>query len=440
MSKSAAVRARAARVVAQMVTRGRTLDVALAAEETGSAQERGLLRALCYDSVRWYLRLNFILDRLLTRGARSLKPDVHALAIVGLCQLLHTDIPAHAAVAETVNATRVLGEPKAAGLINALLRRCQRERRKLSDEADRDLASRTAHPRWLVDAFSADWHSAAEDLLNANNQRPPFWLRVNRLRSSGAEYAAALQAKGLQIAARVFDDEALMLEEAVNPRELPGFEEGLVSIQDAAAHLAARLLDSRPGERALDACAAPGGKACHVLELQPRLAELVALDISPQRLQRVEENLQRLQLRATLREGDAEKPQEWWDGKPFDRILLDVPCSATGVIRRHPDIKLLRRAEDIAALARRQTSLLEALWPLLAPGGRLVYATCSTLTAENAAVINPFLENHPDARDITAPAVRALGLEPAAGPGHRIAPGSGGMDGFYYACLEKGKG
>jgi 16S rRNA (cytosine967-C5)-methyltransferase len=440
MSKSAAVRARAARVVSQIVTRGRTLDAALAAEETGTAQERGLLRALCYDSVRWYLRLEIILERLLTRGGSTLKPEVHALAIVGLCQLLHTDIPAHAAVDETVNATRVLGEPKAAGLINALLRRCQREGGKLGEEVDRDLARRTAHPQWLVDAFVADWQRAADDVLNANNQHPPFWLRVNRLRTSGVDYSTALEARGLRIAARAFADEALMLEEAVNPRELPGFEAGLISIQDAAAQLAARLLGSRPGERVLDACAAPGGKACHVLELQPQVSELVALDVSTSRLRRVEENLSRLQLRATLTEGDASKPDAWWDGKAFDRILLDVPCSATGVIRRHPDIKLLRRPEDISAFARRQADLLAALWPLLAPGGRVVYATCSTLTAENAAVVDAFLERHPDASDATASEVRALGLSPTAGCGYRIAPGSGGMDGFYYACLDKGKG
>lgn len=440
MSKSAAVRARAARVVSQIATRGRSLDVALAAEETGTPQERGLLRALSYDSVRWYLRLDFILQRLLTRGTSSLKPDIHALAIVGLCQLLHMDIPAHAAVDETVNATRLLGEPKAAGLINALLRRCQREGRRIGDEADRNVATCSAHPRWLVDALAADWQAAARDVLTANNQRPPFWLRVNRLRGSGGDYAAALESAGLRIAARAFDDEALMLEEAVNPRELPGFEEGRVSVQDAAAQLAARLLAAERGERVLDACAAPGGKACHVLELQPGISELVALDVSARRLQRVEENLGRLQLRATLKEGDAGKPEAWWDGQAFDRILLDVPCSATGVIRRHPDIKLLRRAEDIPAFARRQADMLAALWPLLRPGGRLVYATCSTLTAENAAVVGAFLERHPQARDVTKQAVQALGLESGAGPGHRIAPGRGGMDGFYYACLEEDKG
>lgn len=438
MSQSAAVRARAARVVEQIVTRGRTLDAAIAAEEAGNAQERGLLRALAYDSMRWYVRLEFILHRLLTPGTK-LKPEIHALAIVGLCQLLHTSIPAHAAVDETVNAARLLREPKAAGLINAVLRRCQREGSRLAEQADRKLAVRVAHPQWLVDALAADWGDAAVAVLEANNQHPPFWLRVNRLRGSGASYVAALEAAGLRIAARRFDNEALMLENALNPRELPGFDDGLVSVQDAAAQLAARLLGAERGERVLDACAAPGGKACHILELQPSV-ELLALDISSERLQRVEENLRRLQLRATLQTGDAAHPEAWWDGRPFDRILLDVPCSATGVIRRHPDIKLLRRAEDIPALARRQADLLEGVWPLLAPGGRLVYATCSALTAENAGVIGAFLQRHSDARDVTEAQILALGLAPGAGPGHRIAPGSGGMDGFYYACLEKDKG
>lgn len=423
----------------------------LAAESSGTPQERGLLRSLCYDSIRWYIRLDALLKRLLARPNQPLTPELHALAIVGLCQLLHTDVPAHAAVDETVNATRLLQQPRAAGLVNAILRRWQREGAKLAAGIDRDTALRTAHPRWLVDRLAADWPANAagpnfEQILAANNQRPPFWLRVNRLRCSGAAYREQMQAKGLEVVDSSDDDHTLRLSRAVDVNELPGFAEGLVSVQDAAAQLAAPLLAPRAGERILDACAAPGGKTCHLLELQPNLQELVAVDVSKERLARVQENLQRLGLTATTIAGDAAEPSNWWDGREFDRILLDVPCSATGVIRRHPDIKLLRRSEDIGALAERQRQLLVRAWPMLKPGGRLVYASCSVLRAETTAVVAAFLRSTEQARDATADALSAFGApgidvsDRKAAAGHAIATGTAGMDGFYYACLEKIRG
>ena len=406
--------------------RGRSLDAALTIDPQATRQERGLLRALTYDSIRWYLRLDALLDRLLARPGQKLEPDVRALAIVGLCQLLYTEIPAHAAVAETVEATRHLGHARAAGFINAVLRRCQREHAQLGAQIDRDVAVRTAHPRWLVDALEADWGEQAEAVLAANNQRPPFWVRVNRRRTTGAQYRARLAASGMAVANSMYDDEALLLADAVDVADLPGFADGDVSIQDAAAQLGARLLAPEPGERILDACAAPGGKTGHLLELQPELAELVAVDVSSERLTRIADNLHRLGLSATLAAGDATEPAGWWDGRPFQRILLDVPCSATGVIRRHPDIKLLRRRDDIAALAARQLQLLRAVWALLAPGGRLVYASCSALQAETVAVVEAFKATDAQARE----AIAAV----------RIAAGTAGMDGFYYACLEKTEG
>lgn len=406
--------------------RGRSLDAALTFDPQATRQERGLLRALTYDSIRWYLRLDALLDRLLARPGQKLEPDVRALAIVGLCQLLYTEIPAHAAVAETVEAARHLGHARASGFINAILRRCQREHEQLGAQIDRDVAVRTAHPRWLVDALEADWGEQAEALLAANNQRPPFWVRVNRRRMSGAQYRARLAASGIAVANSMYDDEALLLADAVDVADLPGFADGDVSIQDAAAQLGARLVAPEPGERILDACAAPGGKTGHLLELQPELAELVAVDVSSERLTRIADNLQRLGLSATLAAGDATEPAGWWDGRPFQRILLDVPCSATGVIRRHPDIKLLRRRDDIAALAARQLQLLRAVWALLAPGGRLVYASCSALQAETVAVVEAFKATDAGARETSAAV--------------RIAAGTAGMDGFYYACLEKPEG
>lgn len=441
MSAPAAARAKAAQIVADVALRGRSLDAALSFDGDFTRQDRGLIRALSYDSIRWYLRLDAVLELLLARPRGDLDPDVRALAIVGLCQLLHTDIPAHAAVAETVNATRHLaGAARVSGFINAILRRCQRERASLCAQVDRDLARRTAHPRWLVEALRSDWGPQADDILAANNQHPPFWVRVNRLRMSGSQYRARLSAEGVVIADGRFDDETLLLAEATDVKQLPGFAAGEVSVQDAAAQLAARALAPAAGERILDACAAPGGKTGHLLELQPALEELVAIDVSAGRLARVEDNLARLGLHATLLAADAADPQSWWDGQPFDRILLDVPCSATGVIRRHPDIKLLRRAQDIPELAGRQSQLLHRLWPLLTPGGRLLYASCSALRAETTAVIAAFMTVYPDARECTREALAPLGLTVEAGCGHRIAAGTAGMDGFYYACLEKAKG
>jgi 16S rRNA (cytosine967-C5)-methyltransferase len=457
MSASARVRARAARIVAEVASHGRSLDGLIIDDASASRQERGLLRSLCYDSIRWYIRLDAMLDRLLTRPGQKLEPELRALAIVGLCQLLHTDIPAHAAVTETVNAARLLGRPRAAGMINAILRRVQRERLTLSADLDRRVALRTAHPYWFVDRLREDWGAQSEAILRANNERPPFWVRVNRLRSTGADYRKRLEAHGFAVGANMFDDEALLLERAVDVNELPGFAAGEASVQDAAAQLAARLVDPHAGERVLDACAAPGGKTGHLLELAPGLAELAAIDVSEHRLQRVEQNLRRLALRATLVQADATEPLSWFDGRLFDRILIDAPCSGTGVIRRHPDIKLLRRPADIAPLATRQLQLLRGLWPLLAPGGRLVYASCSVLRAETTAVAGEFLASQPAVRDITAQCVAATGQLThvdvgtvdlvgnsdrlsTSDLGLRIAAGTGGMDGFYYACFEKDKG
>jgi 16S rRNA (cytosine967-C5)-methyltransferase len=373
----------------------------------------------------------------LTRPGQRLAPELHSLAIVGLCQLFYSDIPSHAAVAETVNATRAIGEPRASGFLNAILRRALREQVQLGESVDADIAVRTAHPAWLVNALTRDWPDSVASTLDANNQRPPFWIRVNRLRITGAEYRERLSAQGIGVIANGVSPETLLLDRAVDVHELPGFDAGLVSVQDAAAQLAAQFVNPQRGERILDACCAPGGKTCHLLELQPELEELVAVDVSAARLERVAENLSRLGLQATLKAGDAAEPAAWWNGQPFDRILLDVPCSATGVIRRHPDIKLLRRPQDIVTLAHRQGSLLASLWPLLKPGGRLVYASCSALRAENEAVVAGLLKSEPTAREMTAGLAAQLGLPPVSGSGYPIAAGTAAMDGFYYACLEK---
>jgi 16S rRNA (cytosine967-C5)-methyltransferase len=358
--------------------------------------------------------------------------------MVGLYQLLHTDIAAHAAVAETVEAARSLDLNRATGLLNAILRRCQREAEAIKQSVDADVAARTAHPEWLVNQLQRDWPAQYESILNANNQHPPFWLRVNTQRISRDEYRERLAAQGLTAEVSIYAPEALLLPQAVEVLSLPGFSEGWVSVQDAAAQLAAHFVDAQPGERVLDACAAPGGKTCHILERQPALKEMVAIDVSSTRLRRVYGNLTRLGQEATLITADASDPQSWWNGNRFDRILLDAPCSATGVIRRHPDIKLLRRASDIVKLAERQRDMLEAVWPMLVPGGRLVYASCSALKAENSNNVAAFLAHHPEARDITRITAQRLGLTDASDEtGLAIHAGQGGLDGFYYASLHK---
>lgn len=446
MSTPAEIRAQAAILLMQVVDEGRSLD-ALLENRSDAPQERGLLRSLSYGSVRWYWRLLAVLTKLCSQPPEDLQPEVRALALVGLYQLLHTDIAAHAAVAETVEAARALKLNRATGLLNAILRRCQRESEKLTVGVDEDPSQRFAHPRWLVTHLHHDWPTKAESILQANNEHPPFWLRVNTRHHTRDAYRELLMGQGLQSTVSEYAPEAVLLPQAVEVFSLPGFKEGWVSVQDAAAQLAAHLLSVEPEQRVLDACAAPGGKTCHVLEMQPALKEMVALDVSGERMKRVRGNLKRLDMEATLIVGSAADPEAWWDGVPFERILLDVPCSATGVIRRHPDIKVLRRDEDITHFSLRQADMLRRMWPLLAPGGRLVYASCSALRAENADVISAFLDSQNDARDITAEVLARFGspqlsmgepnLPGAKQVGWAIPAGTEGMDGFYYACLQK---
>jgi 16S rRNA (cytosine967-C5)-methyltransferase len=433
----AQLRAAAASLVAAILHEGRSLDDLLANDpDTGSA--RGLKRSLAYGTLRWHFRLDAILRRLADRSPDRMPPTLRAVIEVGLFQLLSGETAAHAAVAETVNATRELGHARAAGFVNAVLRRFQRERDAVLAAVDTDVAVRTAHPAWLVAMLERERPDAALAILEANNEHPPMWLRVNRRRSTVDDYAALLAAAGFKVERHPTAPDALRIEPAADVRQLPGFTEGKVSVQDAAAQLAVELLAPRAGERILDACAAPGGKTCHVLERVDGPCRVTALDVSDARLGRVRESLARLGLEAEVLAGDAGDPGGWWDGRPYDRILLDVPCSATGVIRRHPDIKVLRRARDIPALARRQGELLRAAWRLLAPGGTLLYTSCSVLRAENEAVVGTFLGSTPEAIDRTAEATQGWPARPAgAGPGYQVRPGEAGMDGFYYACLTK---
>ncbi len=431
MSAVADPRAQAARALAKIVA-GQSLRAGFAAVSIHlhDARDRALLSALLYDGARWWLRFDVALSGLLERPLRDADADIRALLVLGLVQLEILCLPEYAAVAATVEASRALGKPGFAGLINAVLRRWLRERDARIAQLDRDLATRSAHPHWLIDAIATDWPEQLHTVLEANNAPAPLSLRVNRRRTSRADFAAQLHCAGVDCIAPAQFADALILAESRDVTALPGYAQGLFSVQDAAAQCAAALLDVRDGQRVLDACAAPGGKSAHILECAD--VDLLALDSDARRLPRLRENLERLGFAALVRAGDAAEPASWWDGRAFARILLDAPCSASGIIRRQPDVKLHRRASDIAALVATQTRLLEALWPMLAPGGRLVYATCSILAGENALPLAGFLARHADA----CAAAPALGWH-AAGVGEQNLPGEGGADGFFYAVLEK---
>jgi 16S rRNA (cytosine967-C5)-methyltransferase len=425
-------RALAAQALSRIVDDGVSLRVAFAAFSTklNDARDRALLSALLHAGARWWHRFDAALEGLLEHSLHERESQVHALLLLGLVQLEILGLPEYAAVAATVEATRALGKAKFANLANAILRRWLRERDARNAALDADIATRSAHPQWLIQAITTDWPGHAEAILTANNAQAPLWLRVNGRRAACAELAARFAVEGIATETVAALPHALVLAQSLDVTRLPGYDEGWFSVQDGAAQRAAELLDARDGMRVLDACAAPGGKAAHILENAD--VNLLALDRDPQRLPRMQDNLARLGLRAEARVGDAGDPSSWWDGRPFQRILLDAPCSATGIIRRQPDVKLHRRATDIGALAQQQARLLDALWPMLAPGGRLVYATCSLLVAENAAAIGGFLARHAGAK-VQAP---AIGWHPA-GAGVQNLPGEGGMDGFFYAIVDK---
>jgi len=428
----------AARVLSRVLQDGQSLTAALdnAFPSIESSKDRAFIQALCYGVCRQYHRLDFILSQLLDKPLKD--TDVKALALVGLYQLKFMRVKPHAAVSETVLAARK--KPWAKSLINAVLRTYLREQEGLEHKADKCQVAALSHPDWLIKQIEQDWPEQALNIFLENNQQPPMVLRVNLAKTSREDYLQLLVGQDIAAEAVSFCLSAIRLDKPVPVDMLPGFSDGLVSVQDTAAQLAAGLLDVRPGHRVLDVCAAPGGKTAHILESQPQLKELVAVDIDESRMQRVNENLQRLDLHATLVVGDAANPASWWDGKPFDRILLDAPCSALGVIRRHPDIKLLRRAEDIGQLQALQKNILQAVWPLLAPGGLMLYATCSILKQENEQQVQAFLAEHGDAVELPLFPSSSLGTTDwgiNGVCGRQILTGESAMDGFYYACISK---
>jgi 16S rRNA (cytosine967-C5)-methyltransferase len=429
-------RAMAAQVVSEVLHTGRSLTVALEHALATPAEtplaHAALIQEMAYGTLRWAIALQALLLAFLKKPLKQKDQDIHALLLVGLYQLTHMQVAPHAAVTETVSAASALGKVWAKDLVNAVLRNFLRM--PPAERADLLRAPHLAHshPAWLLQHLRAAWPDDWPAICSANNARPPMTLRVNRLKTTRADYLVALTGRGMPATTVAYTDDGLTLAQPVPVAALPGFHTGQVSVQDGAAQLAAMLLDAQPGEQILDACAAPGGKTCHILERTPSV-RLVAVDHDAQRMERVRQNLTRLELSATLIIGDAATPNDWWQGPVFDRILLDAPCSATGVIRRHPDIKHHRTEQDLVELQGTQARILDALWPWLAPGGKLLYVTCSILPMENEHQMRDFLLRHRDAAAVPL----ALPWAHATGHGYQILPGESGMDGFYYACARK---
>jgi len=422
-------------MVFHVLDRGESLNSLLRPQlvKLSDPRQRALAQELTFGTLRCCYRLEAVLKRLLKKPLKKKDRDVHALLLVGLYQLLFLEMPPHAAVSETVGVVRQLGKEWAAGLVNGVLRNAQRQASELLEAVDGAASARWSHPDWWIKRLQQDWPQDWQQILEANNQRPPMVLRVNVSRTDRSAYLQLLKQAGIPAKPSPFPDTAIQLEEPVVVDNLPGFSAGLVSVQDGAAQLSTSLLKLESGQRVLDACAAPGGKTGHMLESVPDLKALIAIDSNERRLIKVAENLQRLQFNTELLAADAGDPGSWWDGEPFDRILLDAPCSASGVVRRHPDIKLLRQAGDLLTLSQQQQRLLNALWPLLASGGILLYVTCSVFKQENSDTLRAFLDGHHDAVELPlrVPWGKALPV------GRQLLPGDQGMDGFYFARLTK---
>ncbi|HTM63124.1 MAG TPA: 16S rRNA (cytosine(967)-C(5))-methyltransferase RsmB [Gammaproteobacteria bacterium] len=395
-------------------------------------RDKAFVQALSYGVCRFYPRLDVILSHLMTKPMKAKDSDVHALMMAGIYQLMDMHTPEHAAVSETVNAVEGLKKPWARGLVNAVLREYLRQKDKLQQVIDADEEAAYAHPLWWIAAVRKAWPEQWQEVLHANNIHPPFSLRVNQQHGDAADYIKLLNDHDLAASLIQNTRQGIILDKPIPAEQLPGFSEGKVTVQDGAAQLAANLMQLEKGQNILDACAAPGGKLTHILEIEPTV-NVTAVEKDESRIKSISENLQRLNQQAELICADAGNISSWWNGKPFDRILLDAPCSASGVIRRHPDIKLLRQSADIRSLASEQTRILDGLWEALALNGLLVYATCSVFPEENSNIIEKFLSTHPDAKEEIIDSDWGVKCK----HGRQILPGMDNMDGFYYAIIRK---
>ena len=426
MSNGIATRVSAARVLDVVLHRGRSLKATLAAALPALAdpRDRALVEAIVFTALRQRARFDAALEAWLAKPLGARDHELRALLHAGFAQL-SLGMPDHAVVAATVDAARALGRPHQAGLVNAVLRRAQREGLPAAgDEA--------AWPRWLAQRIRTDWPGQADAIFAASAEEAPMWLRVHARATTRDGYLERLHEAGIDGQVDASLPDAIRLDAALPVQQLPGFGDGVVSVQDGAAQRVADALSPRPQARVLDACAAPGGKAAHLAERDPSL-RITALDVDPRRVRRMQDAFVRLKLDIEAAAADATRPDTWWDGVPFDAILLDAPCSATGIVRRQPDVLLHRRETDIAALVDAQAMLLDAAWPMLAAGGTLLYATCSILREENAAQVEAFLARTADAA--LEPLEAGFGHD--TGFGAQRLPGEAGMDGFFYARLRK---
>lgn len=415
-------RVAAARILQSVIYNGESLSTALASNDSP------LVSDFCYGSLRWHEPLSALINSLMSKALKKKDKDIECLIRVGLYQIIYQKTPDHAAVAETVSAVKRLKKPWAKKLVNAVLRNFLRGQHKLQKEMLAQAPAKYAFPQWLIDRIQKAWPDNWEDILEQSNLRSPMTLRVNLNYQSRDEYLQNLANADMGAEPLSDVETAIKLKQPQNVIDLPNFSNGAVSVQDGAAQLAGILLDCKEGMKVLDACAAPGGKTGHILESAKNLS-VIAVDNSESRMRRVRENLDRLKLSATLIVADALDTEAYAKDIMFDRILLDAPCSATGVIRRHPDIKVLRRNSDILALTQLQAEMLQALWGKLRPDGVFVYATCSILPEENEEQVIQFIKNHDDAEIVP--------IELSGAAGKQIFPGDHSMDGFYYAKLKK---
>jgi 16S rRNA (cytosine967-C5)-methyltransferase len=420
-------------VLEAVLVKGRSLATARSlVHDKLEARERPLAMELVNGVLRWRFRLEALLAKLLSRPLRKKDVDIQLALLLALYELIELSTPDYAVVNEAVTQTRRVGKKWASGMVNGVLRSFIRDREALLTSIDEDEVALFSHPRWLIDLLKQDWPQQTAQILDANNQRPPMWLRVNAAKTSVEDYMKRLDAQQIKAVRHPLADVAVKLESPMDVSHLPGFTQGLVSVQDAASQLAAKLLGAENGERVLDLCAAPGGKTCHLLESAANI-EMTAVELEPLRMQRVQQNLDRLGLHAELIVGDATDTQSWWDGRTFDRILVDAPCSASGVIRRHPDIKSLRHVDDLDSLTKIQQQILLQALSMLKPGGTLLYVTCSVLKRENEQQIAQLMSVREEAVEIDIDETWGI---PCA-HGRQLLPGDMDGDGFYYARLKK---
>lgn len=421
----------AIQALSEVLDENKNLGDSKALSSLRDSRDNALARNLAYGVLRWKSTLEWLAEELLSKPIKKREVQVQRLLLLGLQQLWHDQTASHAAVNETAECARLLGKPWAVGLVNAVLRRFQREQKYFLDKLEQS-EKRYAHPDWLLKEIKKDWPEQWQGIIDANNRQAPLWMRINRQRADEKKLRDELKDAGFTTNDHAHARDAICISPAAPVARIPGFEKGWLSVQDPAAQLARNLLAPQAGDRILDACAAPGGKTAHLLESCKDI-ELTVLDRQSQRIEQINQNLDRLGLKAETVVADATAIETWWDGEKFHKILLDAPCSATGVIRRHPEIKWLRSKAQVDTVHEIQAGLLTALWDLLEPGGILVYATCSVLKCENSQQVHQFLEKHPDA-EVEVPDVEWGSASPY---GHQILPGEARMDGFFYAVLRK---